>query len=223
MSSPKRLVFAHFAALARAMGHQHRLELLELLGQGEQPVERLTEITGLTIANVSQHLQQLRKVGLVTGRRSGKNVVYRLQDGPIVEALTALRTLAEHNMAEVRGVVDAYFLRLDAFEPIGSAELISRMDEGSVTVLDVRPEEEFRSGHLPNAKSISLERLEARLAELPRDQEIIAYCRGPYCILSFEAVQTLRAKGFTVRRYRDGFPEWQAAGYPVERGPSVDQ
>src|SRR5437016_6857562 len=105
MSSPKRLVFSHFAALARAMGHEHRLELLELLGQGEQPVERLTEITGLTFANVSQHLQQLRKVGLVTGQRAGKNVVYRLHDGPIIEALTALRNLAEHNMAEVQGVV----------------------------------------------------------------------------------------------------------------------
>ena len=214
--SPKRLMFSHFAALARALGHEHRLELLEMLAQGEQSVEALTAITGLSFANVSQHLQQLRKAGLVVGRRSGKNVLYRLQDGPIVEAVTALRSLAEHNMAEVQGVIDGYFSKLDSMEPIGPTELLSRLEAGSVTLLDVRPEDEFKAGHLPHAQNVTLETLTDRLADLPRDLEIVAYCRGPYCVLSFEAVQTLRANGFKVRRYRDGFPEWKAAGLPVE-------
>lgn len=214
--SPKRLMFSHFAALARALGHEHRLELLEMLAQGEQSVEALTAITGLSFANVSQHLQQLRKAGLVVGRRSGKNVLYRLQDGPIVEAVTALRSLAEHNMAEVQGVIDGYFSKLDSMEPIGPTELLLRLEAGSVTLLDVRPEDEFKAGHLPHAQNVTLETLTDRLADLPRDLEIVAYCRGPYCVLSFEAVQTLRANGFKVRRYRDGFPEWKAAGLPVE-------
>lgn len=214
--SPKQQMFAHFASLARALGNENRLELLELLAQSPQNVDALTATTGLSFANVSQHLQHMRKAGLVVGERDGKNVRYRLQDGPIVEAVTALRTLAEHNMAEVRGVINGYFLELDSMEPIGPNELLLRLEAGSVTLLDVRPEDEFKAGHLPSAKNITLEKLAGQLADLPRDTEIVAYCRGPYCVLSFEAVQALRAEGFTVRRYKDGFPEWKAAGLPVE-------
>lgn len=214
--NPKRLLFAHFAALARLLGNEHRLELLELLAQGEQSVEGLTTRTGLSFANVSQHLQHLRKGGLVTGHRDGKNIVYRLQDGPVIEAVAALRHLAEHNVDAVRGVIDAYYTDLDRLEPIGPDELMSRLEADSVTLLDVRPEDEFRAGHLPGAVNIDLESLEARFAELPRDREIIAYCRGPYCVLSFQAVQALRAHGFKVRRFRDGLPEWRAAGRLVE-------
>ncbi len=214
--NPKRMLFGHFAGLARALGNEHRLELLELLAQGEQPVEKLAARTGLSFANVSQHLQQLRKGGLVAGRRDGKNIVYRLQDGPIVEAISALRRLAEHNVEAVQGVIDAYFTTLDGLEPIGSDELLSRLEADSVTLLDVRPEDEFRAGHLPGAVHIDLESLEARLSELPRDREIIAYCRGPYCVLSFKAVQALRVRGYQARRFRDGLPEWRAAGRPVE-------
>lgn len=214
--NPKRLLFAHFAALARVLGNEHRLELLDLLAQGEQSVEGLTVRTGLSFANVSQHLQHLRKGGLVAGRREGKNVVYRLQDGPIIEAISALRTLAEHNVDAVRGVIDAYFTSLDDLEPIGPDELMSRLGADSVTLLDVRPEDEFRAGHLPGAMNIDLGSLEARLSELPPDREIVAYCRGPYCILSFQAVQALRAHGFKVRRFREGLPEWRAAGRLVE-------
>lgn len=213
---PKRLLFGHFAALARALGHGHRLELLELLAQAEQPVEGLAGRTGLSVANASQHLQQLRRAGLVTGRRAGKRVLYRLRDGPVVEAIVALRTLAARNMAEAQGVIKGYFSQLDAMEPVGPEELMARMEEGSVTVLDVRPEDEFRAGHLPRALNVTVGALRSRLAELPRDREIVAYCRGPYCVLSFEAVRALRAEGFAVRRYRDGFPEWKAAGLPVE-------
>lgn len=214
--NPKRLLFANFAALARLLGNGHRLELLELLAQGEQSVERLTARTGLGFANVSQHLQQLRKGGLVTGRRDGKNICYRLQDGPIVDAITALRRLAEHNVDAAQAVITAYFTRLDDLEPIGPDELMSRLASDSVTLLDVRPADEFHAGHLPGATNIELETLEARVAELPRDKEVIAYCRGPYCILSFQAVQALRARGFNVRRLRDGLPEWKASGRPVE-------
>jgi rhodanese-related sulfurtransferase/DNA-binding transcriptional ArsR family regulator len=214
--NPKRLLFAHFAALARVLGNEHRLELLELLAQGEQSVEGLTARTGLSFANASQHLQHLRKGGLVTGRRDGKSIVYRLQDGPIVEAISALRNLAEHNVDAVRDVIDAYFTSLDDIEPIGPNELMSRLEADSVTLLDVRPEDEFRAGHLPGAVNIDLTSLEARLSELPRDREIIAYCRGPYCVLSFQAAKALRTHGFKVRRFQDGLPEWRASGRLVE-------
>jgi rhodanese-related sulfurtransferase/biotin operon repressor len=214
--NPKRLLFAHFAALARVLGNEHRLELLELLAQGEQSVEGLTARTGLSFANVSQHLQHLRKGGLVTGRRDGKSIVYRLQDGPITEAIAAIRILAEHNVDAVRGVIDAYFTSLDDLEPIGPDELMSRLGADNVTLLDVRPEDEFRAGHLPGAVNIDLTSLEARLCELPRDREIIAYCRGPYCVLSFQAVKALRTHGFKVRRFQDGLPEWRASGRLVE-------
>lgn len=214
--NPKRTLFAHFAALARALGNTHRLELLELLAQGAQPVEVLTARTGISFANVSQHLQQLRKAGLVTGRREGKNVVYRLQDGPVVEAVSALQALAEHNMAEVQDVIARYFDAIDGLEPVGADELLSRLESDSVTLLDVRPEDEYRSGHIPRARNIAHAALEARISELPEGREIIAYCRGPYCVLSFQAVEALRARGFAVRRLKDGFPEWKAAGYPIE-------
>lgn len=214
--SPKTLLFSYFAALARALGNGHRLELLELLAQGEQPVEVLTARTGLGFANVSQHLQLLRKTGLVAGRRDGKNIHYRLQDGPVVEALSALRALAEHNVAEVRGVIDSYFTKMDSLEPVGRDELMARLRDDAVTLLDVRPEDEFLAGHIPTARNIPLKMLEARMSEINADREIVAYCRGPYCVLSFQVVEALRAKGFKVRRLADGYPEWKAAGLPVE-------
>jgi ArsR family transcriptional regulator len=179
-------------------------------------VEVLTARTGLSFANVSQHLQQLRKAGLVSGRREGKNIVYRLQDGPVVEAISALQALAEHNMAEVQDVIARYFDEIDSLEPVGADELLARLESDSVTLLDVRPQDEFRSGHIPRARNVALADLEARISELPKGREIIAYCRGPYCVLSFQAIEALRARGFAVRRLKDGFPEWKAAGYPVE-------
>lgn len=214
-SQPKRELFRHFAGLARALGHEHRLELLEHLGQGEQPVETLAQRTGLAFANVSQHLQLLRRNGLVTARRSGKQVLYCLADGPVVDTIAALRGLAERNLAAVQSVIDSYFTRLDEFEPIDSAELVARLQDDTVTLIDVRPESEYRAGHLPEARSVPLEELEAHLAALPAGREIIAYCRGPYCVLSFEAVHRLRELGLSARRLRDGLPEWRAAGLPV--------
>lgn len=213
--SPKRLIFSHFADLARALGNGHRLELLELLAQGEQPVETLVQRTGLTFANVSQHLQALRKAGLVSGSRRGKRVVYRLEDGPIVETMTALRTLAEHNVAAVQDVVASYFAKADELAPIGPDDLLDRIRLGGVTLLDVRPEDEFKAGHIPGALNIDLKDMEDRLVELPKGTQIVAYCRGPYCVLSFEAVRLLRSRGYDARRFSEGLPEWRAAGHAV--------
>ena len=216
MTSAKGLLFEQFAGLARVLGHAHRLELIEHVSQGERSVERLAEMTGLSIANASHHLQQLRRAGFVQSRREGKRILYELGKGPILSLLSALRAYAEANRAEVREIVSDYFHRLDALEPISRESLLSRLHDDSVTVLDVRPEEEFALGHLPGAVNIPLEKLERSLASLSTDQEIVAYCRGPYCILSFEAVAALRSKGYTVRRLEDGFPEWKAAGLETE-------
>jgi rhodanese-related sulfurtransferase/DNA-binding HxlR family transcriptional regulator len=214
--SPKRRVFRQFAAVAQALGHEHRLELLEHLGQGERPVEVLAQRTGLEFANVSQHLQRLRRHGLVSARRVGRQILYRLADGPVVEAIAALRLLAERNVAEVQTVVAGYFSQLDAMEPIGAEELMTRLRDDTVTLLDVRPADEYDAGHLPGAINIDLNALETRFAELLPDREIVAYCRGPYCILSYQAVHTLRGHGYPVRRLAAGFPEWRAAGLPIE-------
>lgn len=213
---PKQALFAEFAKVARALGHAHRLELLEFLAQGERSVEALSERIGLSVANASQHLQQLRRAGLVGSRRDGKFVLYRLQDEAVVGLLTTLRIVAERNIAEVDRIVRGYFADRDCMEPVSREELLRRTRAGAVTVLDVRPPDEYALGHLPGAINIPLRELEARLAELDPDQEIVAYCRGPYCVLSFEAVATLRGRGFKIRRLEEGLPEWRAAGLPVE-------
>jgi rhodanese-related sulfurtransferase/predicted transcriptional regulator len=212
--SPKRKLFAEFAAVARAVGHEHRLELLEHLGQGERSVESLAERLGLSVANASQHLQHLRRAGLVASRRDGKYVLYRVADDAVVDLLSGLRRVAERTVAEVDRLLSGYFR--DSLEPVSRTDLLDRMRDGLVTVLDVRPEDEFALGHLPGAVNIPLADLERRLADLPPDQELIAYCRGPYCVLSFEAVAKLRRRGYRARRLEDGYPEWKAAGLPVE-------
>ena len=212
---PKQALFAQFATIAKTLGHAHRLELLEQLAQGERSVEVLADRTGLSIANASQHLQQMRRVGLVATRRQGKFVYYTLADDGILDVLTALRRIAERNVAEVERVVRSYFNKRDELEPVSRKELLKRIRAGAVTVLDVRPPDEFALGHLPGAVNIPLRALKARLAELDTAQEIVAYCRGEYCVLSFEAVALLRARGFKVRRLEDGLPEWRAAGLPV--------
>lgn len=216
MVSAKHLLLEHLAELTKALASANRLELLELLAQGPQPVEVLTQRTGLSFANVSQHLQTLKRSGLVLGERDGKNVRYRLQDGPIVEALSGLRRLAEHNVATIGDVRRRYLDGMDGLDPVRQDELMARMQSDSVVLLDVRPGDEFASGHLPGAVHIDVADLEARAGELPADREIVAYCRGPYCVMSYKAVQVLRGRGYAVRRMEDGFPEWKAAGRPVE-------
>ena len=212
---PKQVLYGHFAEVAKALGHGHRLEILELLAQGERSVEALAERAGLSIANASQHLRLMRQAGLLASRRDGKRILYRLSDPAVLDLAAALRRVGERNLAEVREVVGGYFHERDALDPVSRKELARRLKDGLATVLDVRPEDEFAAGHLPHAVNIPLRELKRRLRDLPRNREIVAYCRGPYCILAFEAVALLRKRGFKVRRLEDGFPEWKAAGLPV--------
>jgi rhodanese-related sulfurtransferase len=216
---PKQHVFASLAAIAQALGHAHRLELLEQLGQGERSVDDLAARAGLTLANTSRHLQLLRRATLVEGRREGKRIFYRLAgDDVVVGLLSALSRIGERNSAEIARVTASYFRARDELEPVSRHDLLDRLRSGTATVLDVRPADEFAYGHLPNALNIPLSQLEQRLAELPADQEIVAYCRGPWCVLSFEAVALLRRSGYRARRLEDGFPEWKTAGLPTGRG-----
>jgi ArsR family transcriptional regulator len=217
--SPKHALYAQFAAIAKAMAHAHRLELLELIAQGERSVESLAEHSGLSVANTSQHLQNLRRAGLVTARREGKFVLYRLADEAVLTMVAAMQKVAERNVGEVERILRSYFHNRDHLEPVSRGELVRRMKRGLVTVLDARPEDEFALGHLPGARNIPLSQLKRRLSTLDRNTEIIAYCRGPYCVLSFEAVARLRTLGFKARRLEDGLPEWRAAGLPIETGP----
>jgi ArsR family transcriptional regulator len=216
--SPKRLLFRQFAAVAKAVAHEHRLELIEAVAQGERHVEVLATRTGLSVANASHHLQQMRKAGLIKVRREGKFAFYRLADVAVLDLIRALTLIGERNLAEVREIVREYFHERDNFEPISRDDLISMVQQDLVTVLDVRPEDEFELGHVPSAINIPFDELKGQLEHLDRSREIIAYCRGTYCVLSFEAVAELRERGFKVRRLDEGFPEWVAAGHPVEIG-----
>ncbi|HEX6120206.1 MAG TPA: metalloregulator ArsR/SmtB family transcription factor [Dongiaceae bacterium] len=216
--SPKQALFGQFAAVAKAVAHPHRLALLEQLAQGERSVEVLADRVRIAVANASQHLQQMRQSGLVAARREGKFVFYRLADDAVLDLLASLRRVAEHNLAEVDRVVRSYFNDRDSMEPVSRSELVARMKLGLVTILDVRPADEFALGHLPGALNVQLDALKRRLARLDKSKEVVAYCRGPYCVLSYEAVALLRTRGFKVRRLEDGLPEWRAAGLPVETG-----
>jgi rhodanese-related sulfurtransferase len=215
---PKQALFAQFAAIAKTLAHGHRLELLEQLAQGERSVEVLAHGTGLSVANASQHLQHLRRAGLLQSRRQGKFIYYTLADDGILDVLAALRRIAERNVAEVERIVRSYYNKLDDLEPVTRKQLLKLIREGAVTVLDVRPPDEFALGHVPGAVNIPLRGLKQRLAEINPDREIVAYCRGEYCVMSFEAVALLRARGFQARRLEDGLPEWRAAGLPIKVG-----
>ena len=217
MPSPKHAILECLAHVAEALAHPNRLELLEHLGQGKRSVEDLTALTGMTFANTSRHLQILRRARLVETERQGKRVFYSLsgQTG-VVTLLKALGAVGERNCAEIRQIMSDYFFARDALAPISREELVSKLRDGSATLIDVRPEHEFGLGHVPGALNVPLKDLEKHLSQLPKDQEIVAYCRGPYCILSFDAVAKLRKWGYRVRRLEDGFPEWQAAGLPIE-------
>src|SRR6516164_5893321 len=198
---PKQRVFVGLAEIAQALGHAHRLEILEHLGQGERSVDDLAARSGLTLANCSRHLQLLRRAALVEGRREGKRVFYRISgEDAVVSLLSALGRVGERNSAEIARVIASYFRARDELEPVSRTELLDRLRAGAATILDVRPEDEFHQGHLPGALNIPLAQLERRLAELPPDREVVAYCRGPWCVLSFEAVAALRQRGFQARR-----------------------
>ena len=214
----KTALFDEFARAAKALASGRRIELLDVLANGERTVEVLASEVGLTVANASQHLQVLRQAGLVATRREGTWIYYRLAAPEVFDLWRALRTLAASRLAEVERLAAAYLGARDELEPVTREELARRLQDGDdLVVLDVRPAAEYAAGHLPGAVSIPLAELRRRLAELPADREIVAYCRGPYCAFAHEAVALLRQEGFAARRLEDGLPEWQAAGLAVAR------
>lgn len=216
ISNPKQALYEQFAQVAKAFGNPQRLELVEHLAQGPRSVEALAAKLSLPVANVSQHLQAMRRAGLVSSEREGKFVNYRLADDGVLDAFAAIRSVAERHSAEVERVVRGWFDRRDDMEPISREELAARMVDGAVTVIDVRPPDEYALGHLPGAINIPLSQIEARAEEFQPGREVVAYCRGPWCVLSFEAVAALRRKGLPARRLEDGLPEWKAAGLSFE-------
>lgn len=214
----KDRLYEQFARAAKAVASPKRIELLELLAQGEHTVEALAQATGMGVTNTSQHLQVLRQARVVETRKDGTKVFYRLAGEEVAAFIVALRDLARSRLAEVDEVVRDYFIARDALEPVSRAELVERANQGKVVILDVRPREEFAAGHIPGALSVPLDQLDVALARLPKRAQIVAYCRGPYCVLAPQAVEWLRAKGFKARRLADGMPEWRLAGLPVAVG-----
>lgn len=212
---PKQALFEQLAVVARALGSAARLEILDFLAQGERNVEELARAADLSVANTSKHLQQLKAGGLVEARRDGKHIRYRIADDRVLDAVRDLRLLAEAHLDAVDDLVASYLHSRDALKPIQAIELLERARDGLVTVIDVRPPEEYAQGHIAGALNIPLDKLKSRLQELPRDREIVAYCRGPWCVLSFEAVARLRGAGLSARRLENGLPEWRRAGLPM--------
>ena len=212
----KRELFEQFARIGKAMASSVRIELLDLLSQTERTVEQLADLTEMSIANVSQHLQVLRRAQMVEVRRDGLYAYYRLGDDNVFRLWQAMRTLGEARLLEVQEVVHTYLKDRQKMEAVTAEELARRLEDGEVVVLDVRPTEEYRAGHVPGAVSIPVDELKKRLKELPRRKEIVAYCRGPYCVQSDTAVALLSANGFKAKRMAVGLPDWRASGLPVE-------
>jgi rhodanese-related sulfurtransferase len=212
----KDRLFGQFARIGKALSSPRRLEIVDLLAQGERTVEEIARETSMSVASASQHLQMLKAARMVETRREGIYMHYRLADEDVFRTWQAVRALAESRLSEVDAVVEAYLVDRDALEAVDSSDLLERLRDGSVVVLDVRPEEEYRAGHIPGALSVPVDALEAALKTLPRNREVVAYCRGPYCVFSDEAVAFLKARGYRARRLRQGLPDWRAAGMPVE-------
>jgi len=221
MESKRRFkdrIYDQLERVGKALASRRRLELLEILAQGERPVEELAAEAEMPLANASQHLQVLRRARVVETRQQGTQIFYSLADQQVFGLLQTLRQVAEARLAEIQQITRDYFGDRHDLEPIHMGELFERVRRTDIVVLDVRPPEEFESGHIAGARSVPLDELEMRLAELPSDSEIVAYCRGPYCVLAVEAVERLRRHGRSARRLDLGFPDWQAAGFPVESG-----
>jgi len=212
----KQDVHVQLARVGKALSNGNRLELLDFVAQGPRSVDELAGMTRLSIANASKHLQELRRAGLVRARKEGLRVFYELAGPDVVGLIAALGHVAETRLTEMEQLVRTYITARDELEPIPAAELLKRSKQGLVTVLDVRPAKEFAAGHLPGAINVAVEDLGKHLGKLPKGREVIAYCRGPYCLLSVDAVTMLRTKGYKARRLEDGFPEWKASGLPVE-------
>ena len=214
----KDAIYEQFSRIGKAVSSPKRLELLDLICQGEKTVETLSRETGLTVANTSQHLQTLKAARLIEAEKDGLYVKYRLADEMVCEFFRSMRVLAENRLAEVDLIKRRFLEGRQGMEPVNRDDLLKRVIEGGVTVLDVRPADEYRTGHIPGALSVPLDRLKEILASLPTDQEIVAYCRGPYCVLSVQAVEVLRANGFNAIRLEEGVQDWRAMGLQVETG-----
>jgi len=214
----KHELYQSIAKVAHALASGNRLQILEYAAQTERSVEELAAMTGLTVANTSQHLRALRQAGLVMARKDGLRVFYAAAGEDVIALVSALRTVAEARVADVERLVRVWVGQRDKMEPVSAAELLDRAQKGLVTVLDVRPTVEYEAGHIPGAISVPVDKLERFLSRLPKRKEVIAYCRGPYCLMSFEAVQKLRKRGWRARRLENGLPEWRAAGLPVVKG-----
>lgn len=212
----KAELFEEFARIGKALSSGRRLELLELLAQGERPVEELAAETGMSIANASQHLQVLRSARLVDVRRQGTYVWYRLSGQQVLRLWLNLREVGELQISEIERVVESFFKDRKDLDATTCEDLLKHLQAGSVVVLDVRPEREYHAGHIRGARSIPVEELETRLKEIPRKKTIVAYCRGPYCVFADDAVKTLRKRGFRAVRLAEGFPDWKMRGFPVE-------
>ncbi len=212
----KNAIYEQLGRIGKALASPRRLELLDLLCQGPRTVETLAHEAGQSLANTSQHLQVLRAARLVETEKHGLYVTYRLADEKVCTLYRELRILAEARLHEIHAVTREFFDQRDELEPVDRDALVARVRSGEVTLLDVRPVEEFEAGHIPGAVSVPLEDLESRLADLPHDREVVAYCRGPYCVLSAKAVETLRARGYCAIRMEEGVPDWRARGLPVE-------
>jgi rhodanese-related sulfurtransferase/DNA-binding transcriptional ArsR family regulator len=216
----KDRLYGQFARVGKALASPHRLELLELLAQGERTVDDLAHEVGMSMANASQHLQALRDAGLVESRKQGLFVRYRVADDSVVELSTAIRTVAERRLADLERVVRDHFGDRSDPEPVAMKELLARARSGKVVILDTRPAGEFAAGHIAGALSVPVDDLKRKLAELPKTKEFVAYCRGPYCVYADRAVEMLRESGRRARRLDGGFPEWKLAGLPVEKSIS---
>jgi len=212
----KDRLFEQFARIGKALASPKRLEILDLLAQGERTVEEIARETTMPVANASQHLQALKGTRMVESRREGLYAYYRLADEGVFRTWQTVRALGETRLAEIDRVVETFLEERGALEAVGMTALMERLSDGSVVVLDVRPEEEYRAGHIPGALSVPVDALEAVLQTLPKDKEIVAYCRGPYCVFSDEAVTLLRSRGYRARRLAEGLPDWRAKGLPVE-------
>lgn len=215
---PKKRLYEQLARVAKALAQPGRLDLLEALGQGPRSVDGLATASGMSVANTSHHLQTLRDGGLVTSRRDGLQVIYSLSDPDIPKLMSCMRRVAERQVAEVERIVRENFGQRDGLTPVKREELLKLVKKGEAMVIDVRPEAEFAAGHISGAVNVPLDALPKRLKTLPKDQEIVAYCRGPYCMFALEAVTALRKKGYRARRLEEGFPEWKAEHLPVEEG-----
>jgi len=220
MINPKTELFDQFARIGKVLASPSRLLLLDLLSQGEKAVDTLAEQAGLSVPNTSNHLRELRAASLVRTRREGQHIYYRLASHTVRQLLRSLQDVAHENLAEVRELVSDFYEDPDGLEGVDVEALDQRVQEGSVIVLDVRPPDEYTAGHIPGAVSLPISELEERLRELPRDREIVAYCRGPYCLFSRQAVERLRSHGFRAYRMEEGVAEWEERGFPVAAGES---